>query len=195
MLDAFRASLARAGASLHEAGPGGVDKALRRIVEDAGGDGGREGRPLVLWARDADGVVETALKALDETVELHEATDLAGPEGHDLLGRAAIGVTRAVLGVADRGVVALELTPGRDAMASLAPPVQVALLTEADLVPDTEAAFARLAGAVREGRGNWVLVAGPSTTVDMGLPVRGVHGPSEVHVVVERPADGGAADG
>lgn len=194
MLEAFQASLARLGAVLHEVGPSGAGSALQGIVEAAGTD--EADRPVVLWAPDPEGRVEDAVGSLDgsDAIELQRAGDLRGEAGHDLLGRAAVGVTRAELGIADRGVVAVEFTPAQDAVVSLAPPVQVALLREADLVPDSEAAFARLADAIRDGRGNWVLVAGPSTTVDMGLPVRGVHGPGEVHVVVERD-EGGEADG
>jgi len=60
----------------------------------------------------------------------------------------------------------------------------VAVVREEQVVPDTGAAFDEAGPALAEDRGSVVMATGPSATGDMGALVQGVHGPSEVHVIV-----------
>lgn len=100
------------------------------------------------------------------------------------LERIAVGVTGAVAGIAESGTIALASGPGRPRLASLLPPVHVAVLREDRLygsLPELLAAHADLAG---QGS-NLVLITGPSRTADIEMTLtRGVHGPREVHVVL-----------
>ncbi|MEF8853259.1 MAG: LUD domain-containing protein [Haloarculaceae archaeon] len=100
------------------------------------------------------------------------------------LDAAATGVTGATLAVADYGSVFLPNTADGAEPASLFPDLHVVVLREADIVPDMDAAFDRLAERAREHGASGVLATGPSATADMGELVRGAHGPKAVHGVV-----------
>lgn len=92
---------------------------------------------------------------------------------------AQVGVTRADLGVAETGSLLIGPAEGRRRLASLAPPLHVALLRPEDVVPSLEDAFVRLPA------GNAALITGPSRTADIeGTLVPGIHGPGELWVVI-----------
>lgn len=95
------------------------------------------------------------------------------------LERATTGVTPAIAGIADYGSVVLSATPEGVEPASLFPERHVAVLRAGAVVPGMPEAFDLLVGA-----GSAVVATGPSATADMGEPVRGAHGPREVHVVL-----------
>ena len=100
------------------------------------------------------------------------------------LERIAVGVTGALAGIAESGTLVVVSGPGRPRLASLLPPVHVAILRADRLyasLPDLLAAHPRLPD---EGS-NLVLITGPSRTADIEMTLtRGVHGPGEVHVVL-----------
>ncbi len=100
------------------------------------------------------------------------------------LGAAETGVTAAGAGIADEGTIVVQSRPGGDEPASLYPPRHVAVLRASDLVADVSAALSWLGAEFAAGRDSAVLATGASATADMGETVRGVHGPSEVHVVL-----------
>jgi L-lactate dehydrogenase complex protein LldG len=108
----------------------------------------------------------------------------------DALDAAETGVVAAGTGVASYGTITVESRPGGDELVSLYPPRHVVVLDEDDIVPDLSVAFDRFESAVRDARADGgpgasrVLATGPSATADMGGLVEGVHGPTEVHVVV-----------
>ena len=97
---------------------------------------------------------------------------------------AASGVTPVAFAVADHGTVAIPSTASGVEPVSLYSDRHVAVVREAQVVPDTGAAFDELGPALAEDRGSVVMATGPSATGDMGALVQGVHGPSEVHVIV-----------
>jgi L-lactate dehydrogenase complex protein LldG len=95
-----------------------------------------------------------------------------------------IGLTGAVAGLADTGSLALVSGPGRGRIASLLPPLHVAVLRVEQLYP-TYAAFLAALPQIENTGSNLVLVTGPSRTADIEMTLtRGVHGPGEVHVVL-----------
>jgi L-lactate dehydrogenase complex protein LldG len=97
---------------------------------------------------------------------------------------ATVGVTGALAGLADTGSLALLSGPGRGRLASLLPPVHVALLSLARLYPTMAAFFADHPGVALQGS-NLVFVSGPSRTADIEQTLTlGVHGPRELHVVL-----------
>lgn len=105
---------------------------------------------------------------------------------------AATGVCAAGFAVAETGSVVLQPTARGEEPVSLFPGRHVVVVREADLVPDVATAFDRLAGEFAAGRDDAVLATGPSATADMGELVQGVHGPTEVHVLL---VAGGTAAG
>lgn len=97
---------------------------------------------------------------------------------------AASGVTPVAFAVADRGTVAIPSTASGVEPVSLYPDRHVAVVRAEQVVPDTAAAFDELGPTLADDRDSVVMATGPSATGDMGALVTGVHGPSEVHVVV-----------
>ncbi len=136
-------------------------------------------------------VVEPAVGAplSSERVSL-EGTAVDTEPSVEELDAARTGVTRAGTAIAEYGTITVESRPGGDELVSLYPPRHVVVVEADDIVADTATAFDRFEAAVRDARANGgsgatrVLATGPSATADMGELVYGVHGPTEVHVVV-----------
>jgi L-lactate dehydrogenase complex protein LldG len=98
-------------------------------------------------------------------------------------------ITGADAAVAESGSFALANGPGRGRLASLLPPLHVALLPAARIkrsLPDAmDLLMSDFGPALFRDRSNLVFVTGPSRTADIELSLTlGVHGPREVHVVV-----------
>jgi L-lactate dehydrogenase complex protein LldG len=95
-----------------------------------------------------------------------------------------VGLTGAVGGLADTGSLVLVSGPGRGRIASLLPPLHVAILRVSQLHA-TYAAFLAAHPRIEDAGSNLVVVTGPSRTADIEMTLtRGVHGPGEVHVVL-----------
>lgn len=94
------------------------------------------------------------------------------------------GVTAASFGIGSLGTVFLESRQAGDEPVSLFPERHVVILAASDIVADLESAFERLEAEFTAGPVSGILASGPSATADMGATVQGVHGPSEVHVIV-----------
>ncbi|RQG91117.1 lactate utilization protein C [Natrarchaeobius halalkaliphilus] len=104
---------------------------------------------------------------------------------------AETGVTGATLGIASYGSVVLRATGDVDELAALFPERHVVLVRECDVVDDMVTAFDELAPIVESDGADVIVATGPSATADMGALVHGVHGPTEVHVVIVATDDGG----
>ena len=96
-----------------------------------------------------------------------------------------LGFTGAQFGVAETGTLVLLSSEERHRVASLVPPVHVALLEARDILP----ALGDALEAARRAQGGLphvvTLITGPSRTGDIELTiVVGVHGPKELHVIV-----------
>jgi L-lactate dehydrogenase complex protein LldG len=104
---------------------------------------------------------------------------------------ASVGITSADFAIAETGTLAVFSRPGQERLASLAPPLHVAVIERRQILPDLFDLFARLDGSDRESAGNdrlpsnLALITGPSKTGDIELQLTtGVHGPGEWHVIV-----------
>ena len=97
---------------------------------------------------------------------------------------AVTGVTPATIGIAEYGSVLLASDPAGAEPASLFPETHIPVLRERDIVRTMGDAFAELGPMLRADRGDVIVATGPSATSDMGELVRGVHGPTDVHVVI-----------
>jgi L-lactate dehydrogenase complex protein LldG len=95
-----------------------------------------------------------------------------------------VGLTGAHGGLADTGAIALMSGPGRSRLASLLPPVHIALLPK-DRLYASISAFLTANPRATEAGSNLVFIAGPSRSGDIELTLSmGVHGPGEVHVLI-----------
>jgi L-lactate dehydrogenase complex protein LldG len=100
------------------------------------------------------------------------------------LGRASAGLTGAQGGLADTGTLCILSGTGRPRLASLLPPVHIALLSKKAIFPGM-AAFLAACSASLPQASNLVFITGPSRTADIEQTLTlGVHGPREVFVVL-----------
>ncbi|MDR9429417.1 MAG: LUD domain-containing protein [Natronomonas sp.] len=97
---------------------------------------------------------------------------------------AETGITPGSLGVANYGSVVVTPTPNWEGPVSLYPPKHIVVMHRSDIVPDIGSALERLSVRFDGGANDAVFVTGLSSTGDMGASITGVHGPSEMHVVV-----------
>jgi L-lactate dehydrogenase complex protein LldG len=98
---------------------------------------------------------------------------------------ADIGITSCEFAIAETGTLVMCSSPGRERMASLVPPVHVAIVEATQIVPDLFDVFGIIAPSSLPS--NITLITGPSKTGDIELQLTiGVHGPKHWHVVVIR---------
>ena len=130
------------------------------------------------------------LRALDAAGDGLELTSIRLDEfgQNDLrvaIAAAEVGLTEAEYGVAESGTLVLLHRPGEGRAISLLPPVHVAVVRAADLLPDLAALFRRLATDPGYPASAVTLITGPSRTGDIEFVItKGVHGPREVHIVL-----------
>ena len=98
-------------------------------------------------------------------------------------------ISGADAAIAESGSLVVVSGPGRGRMASLLPPVHLAILPAEWIVRSLPDAFALLAarfgGDVVQRHSNITVITGPSRTADIEQSLTlGVHGPKEIHVVV-----------
>jgi L-lactate utilization protein LutC len=128
--------------------------------------------------------LSAALAAEGFVVDRQAGADMSSTDRREALASAAIGITGADAALAETGSVVLASGPGRGRLASLLPPVHVAVVERARVVgslPELLITHPDLATA----GSNMVCITGPSRTADIEHTLsRGVHGPKEVHVVL-----------
>jgi L-lactate dehydrogenase complex protein LldG len=100
------------------------------------------------------------------------------------LGDVILGVTGSDAAVADAGAIVLASGSGRGRLASLLPPVHIAIVSASRIWPTLPALFADEPALVGRGA-NLVVIAGPSRTADIEMTLtHGVHGPKHLHVIL-----------
>ncbi|MDR7420001.1 MAG: lactate utilization protein C [Armatimonadota bacterium] len=123
------------------------------------------------------------LAALGDVLAAQGIEVLAPGSSVEQVATADLGVTGAEWGIAETATLVLPSGPQQPRLASLLPPVHVAVLAADRIVPDLHALFARV-GFLPSAL---TLITGPSRSADIGLtPVLGAHGPMEVSVVLIR---------
>lgn len=121
-------------------------------------------------------------------IELLDYDSLAGQDDSHrktAMLSAEIGISGCSYAVAETGSLALASGPGRERLASLAPPVHVAVIEARQILPNLFELFARYDPA--ELPSNLTLITGPSKTGDIEMELTtGVHGPGQWHVIIIR---------
>jgi L-lactate dehydrogenase complex protein LldG len=167
-VELFAAALARAGGRCTvAASDADAAAALRDVCAAAGAR-------RVAWS---DAAALAPLRALCPALEPVDAAD------RDAMFTADVGVTTAHWAIAATGTLVLASGRERARLASLLPPVHVAMVPRARILPTMADA---LAAAARDGLDPALtFITGPSRTADIELTlVVGVHGPRELHVIV-----------
>jgi L-lactate dehydrogenase complex protein LldG len=100
--------------------------------------------------------------------------------------QADLGLTGAEYAVAASGTLVMVAAPGRPRAFSLLPPLHIALIRTAQILPDL-AALTRQLRQDYPGRqpSGVALISGPSRTADIEQTLTvGVHGPGELHILL-----------
>jgi len=181
LFDRFRRELSTLGGTVHEAAD---TRAVASIVSTL-----VEGQPepkVLMWDTrwlPVPGISE-ALVSAGLAVVTQSPESARSPEHRRILASAAIGLTGADAGLAETGSIVVASGSGRGRLASLLPPIHVALLRRGDIVESLAVLIAKRPELVTSGA-NFVCITGPSRTADIEHTLsRGVHGPKEVHVIV-----------
>jgi L-lactate dehydrogenase complex protein LldG len=119
----------------------------------------------------------------------HESLAGLGPEAQrEQMLAADIGITSASFAIAETGSLVMMSRPGQERLASLLPPIHIAIVERAQILPDLFDLFAELHRAGHDNLpSNLALITGPSKTGDIELTLTtGVHGPGTWHVIVVR---------
>ncbi len=100
-----------------------------------------------------------------------------------------VGITGVDAALAATGSIVLESGKGKPRSASILPPLHIAVLRGVETVlPDLEAWMDQIRGSGTEKNhqpSSVLIITGPSRTADIAMePVRGMHGPGQVHLVV-----------
>ncbi len=186
LVDRFRLELeALAGSAYGPFDASGVAGKVTEILSD------RNISRLLAWDAgqiECPGLAERLGHARIELIHGDVPVDGGHRESLDRLAQLEIGLSGAIAGLADTGSIIVASGPGRARVASLLPPVHIAVLSTAQLVPTMHdwlvAAGAELARSVA----NLVVITGCSRTADIELkPILGMHGPKELHVVLYQP--------
>ncbi len=181
LIDRFRRELTALGGTVHDpTDAAGIAAIVRDLV-------GEVADPKVLmWDQHelpVPGVAE-ALEAVGLTV-LTQSPETARSDRHRrTLAAAVIGLTGADAGLAETGSVVVVSGPGRGRLASLLPPIHVALVRKDSIVGSLPELINTRPELVTAGA-NFVCITGPSRTADIEhVLARGVHGPKDVHVIL-----------
>jgi L-lactate dehydrogenase complex protein LldG len=168
-LQTFGRQLRAVGGQLHEGFADGGLAAVCGLL--------RRHAPRAIAASDAPEV-----EALQRHADLRSLPWLPPRAAKDALFGADVGLTAAQWGVAETGTLVLDSASERHRLASLLPPVHIALLRASHVLDN----LGELLKTLRRPLSPAVtFITGPSRTADIELQlVIGVHGPRELHVVV-----------
>ena len=150
----------------------------------------RASLPVLAWSEDAigcPGLADRLRQAYIELVSGHVPND----EGHqgalETLATLEVGLSGAIAGLADTGSIVVASGPGRSRLASLLPPIHVAVLPLSRLYPTMHDWLADGGVELARETSNLVVITGSSRTSDIEMQLTlGMHGPKEVHVVLLR---------
>lgn len=97
-----------------------------------------------------------------------------------------VGITSCDCAIAETGTLMMCSRPGQERVASLLPPMHVAIIERRQIVPDLIDAFGLLAECgLEQLPSNVTWITGPSKTGDIELQLTtGVHGPGKWRVIV-----------
>lgn len=135
--------------------------------------------------------LHTAIRSADVEVIYPDISDPATREetiAH--LGKLEVGITGADAALATTGSLVLAAGRGKGRIPMMLPPVHIAVITEAQIMPRLEdwIAYQRAHGLEDLlHSANICLVSGPSRTADIEkILVMGVHGPKDLHIIIRQ---------
>lgn len=153
--------------------PENQEAAIRIILDIINDD-----RLILGWAFEQIPLPGLAASMTDHNIQLVERRDAS----------VRVGLTGVDAALAATGSLVLLTGEGRPRLASLLPPVHVAVLHQSQILPDLETwvlamrqhsleSFRSIASAM--------IISGPSRTADIAMQlILGMHGPGELHIIV-----------
>ena len=186
----FRTELEALSANVY--GPldaGGVAAQVIELVHRSFASG--TGYPFVLaWDKVNIGCPSLRDRLEEASIELVPGDVPNDAEHQAALARLAqieVGLTGAMGGLADTGSIVVASGPGRARIASLLPPVHIAILPLSKIYPTMQEWLAAGGAELAKETSNLVVITGGSRTSDIELQLTlGMHGPRELHVVLYR---------
>jgi L-lactate dehydrogenase complex protein LldG len=189
VVEQFDAELSALHAHVHVCdGPAAALQQIQELLETT------EAHEVLTWELD-----EISLPGLAELLErqgIRQANRqvLAADDRYaqlQELERIPVGISGVDAAIAETGTMIVVSGPGRGRLASLLPPVHIAILPADRIVRTMAEAFDLLRSHYGNGlfrdRSNVAFITGPSRTADIELSLTlGVHGPKEVHAIVVR---------
>ncbi len=145
---------------------------------------------VLSWSEEEIGCLGLGEALRQASIEM-VAGDVPNDEDHqkvlERLALLGVGLSGAVAGLADTGSIVVASGPGRPRIASLLPPVHLAVLPVSRLYPTMQDWLAAGGGDLARRTANLVVITGSSRTSDIELQLTlGMHGPKELHVVLYR---------
>ncbi len=183
LIDRFTQALVALTGQIHHAdSPGTIGDVIAGIARTAGESS------YLSWSEDAigcaglvDALAARGLHRISYDLPFEQA---GRDERVRVLAGIGLGVTGADAALADSGAIVLASGPGRGRLASLLPPVHIAIVKRDRMFASLPALLAARPDLVVAGS-NLVAIAGPSRTADIEMTLtHGVHGPKHVHVIL-----------
>ena len=129
------------------------------------------------------GLAELLAAAGVQFYDHDQLSALAPAEQLRLLLACDVGITSCDCAIAETGTLMMCSRPGQERVASLLPPMHIAVVERQQIVPDLIDSFAALNRSALPS--NVTLITGPSKTGDIELQLTtGVHGPGKWRVIV-----------
>ena len=146
--------------------------------------------PVLAWDEPQIGCPPLRDRLEEAAVELVPGNVPNNEDHQAMLERLAeieVGLTGATAGLADTGSIVVASGPGRARIASLLPPVHIAILPLSRIYPTMQEWLAAGGAELAKETANLVVITGSSRTSDIELQLTlGMHGPRELHVVLFR---------
>ncbi len=179
LLGVFRRRLEAVDGHVIAVRPGQLNHAIREHLRSIG--------CYAIGAWGADSLPPGLLDDLRAAgIEIHAPTgDSESNRGthRAALEQVQIGLTGSTAGLAETGTIVVPSGPGRPLLASLLPPVHLAVLNSRDLYRDMGAWIAGPGRRQIEASSSLTLISGPSRTADIEMTLTiGVHGPGQLIV-------------
>ncbi len=177
LLGQFATAASAAGADIHRASRATLGATVREILRQ------KSITSVIVEPRPDTGLTPDVADELGEVLA-DVSVSAATAHSDDLLFSCGAAISGVWSAVAETGTLVCLSDAHSARSTSLIPPIHIAIVTPAQLVPDLFDLFTRL-DALKVAPANVNLITGPSKTADIeGILVRGVHGPGEVHIVI-----------
>lgn len=181
LIERFTAELNAQTGVVHQAA--GREETLRILTETAAAEGLRK---VVASGDDTLGALDLKNWGRTAGVEIVTADDVPDREAfRNEAFSSDAGITTADFAIAETGTLGIIFCTGRPRLASIAPPVHIAVVPVDRLYPVYETAVEQVFAQGRDAPSQFCFITGPSSTGDIqAVQFKGMHGPVKVVVIL-----------